>query len=527
MNLPHLTIAARYALATLALLLVAGLCIAGLSDPAYQRALLMATAAAVGSAAATFVVAARLVRRPIREVTRAALAMAKGDLHDRARVRGDDEITALADALNRLAGDLSETIGALREERDLLAGILDGMVEGVLVVDAHDRVILANRALRVLSMAFEDARGKLVLEAIRNAALKEALDAAHESDEPVMREIELGRLMPRKLLLRVSRLPGHRDRDREPNRKLGSTTGRRSEGAAGALAERGVIAVFHDVTDLRRLETIRTDFVANVSHELRTPVTAISTATETLLSGALDEPAEAAEFVDVIDRHAKRLRQLVDDLLDLAKLESKSFRLVLAELEVGPIIAHVAKLMEDPARRRGMSIVIEPPPERSPRSPGVPGGDGAARPTSLMPLRARVDRRALEQVLLNLLDNAIKYAGEGARVTLRARAEEGGQGVRISVVDDGAGISPVHLGRLFERFYRVDPGRSREIGGTGLGLAIVKHLVELMGGTIDVESELGKGARFNLRLQAPLGAAAEASLATAPPGRALAEGPAV
>ena len=145
-----------------------------------QLAALVATAAAVGSVAATFMVAARLVRRPIREVTRAALAMAAGDLGGRARVRGDDEITTLADALNRLAGDLSETIGTLREERDLLAGILDGMVEGVLVVDAQDRVILANRALRVLSMAFEDARGKLVLEAIRNAALKEALDAAHE-----------------------------------------------------------------------------------------------------------------------------------------------------------------------------------------------------------------------------------------------------------------------------------------------------------------------------------------------------------
>jgi two-component system, OmpR family, phosphate regulon sensor histidine kinase PhoR len=466
MNLPRLTIAARFAIASVILLIGAGLGLTALRSPEQRLDALIATAAAVGGAVATFTVAVRLVRRPIREVTRAALSMAKGDLYDRARVRGDDEIATLAEALNRLAGDLSETIATLREERDLLAGILDGMVEGVLVVDAHDRIVLANRALRGMTMAFEDAIGKLVLEAIRNAALKEALDAVRESDEPVVREIELGRLMPRKLLLRVSRLPG-----------------RGGEGKRGARpADRGTIAVFHDVTDLRRLETIRTDFVANVSHELRTPVTAISTATETLLGGALGAPEEAAEFVDVIDRHAKRLRQLVDDLLHMAKLESKSFRLVLADLEVYPIIDHVTKLMEDPARRRSMSIAIDP------------------RAPSREPLRARVDRRALEQVLLNLLDNAIKYAGEGAKVTLSARPQD--DMVEISVTDDGAGISPAHLGRVFERFYRVDAGRSRELGGTGLGLSIVKHLVELMGGTIEVVSELGKGASFTIRLHA-------------------------
>jgi two-component system, OmpR family, phosphate regulon sensor histidine kinase PhoR len=462
MKRPGLTIAARFAITSVLLLIAAGLSLTAFRSPTLRLEGLIATGAAVGGAVATFTVAVRLVRRPIREVTRAALSMATGDLYDRARVRGDDEIATLADALNRLAGDLSETIATLRGERDLLAGILDGMVEGVLVVDAHDRIVLANRALQGLTMAFEDAIGKLVLEVIRNATLKEALDAAQASNEPVVREIELGRLMPRKLLVRVSRLPGK-----------GS----------------GTIAVFHDVTDLRRLETIRTDFVANVSHELRTPVTAISTAAETLLGGALADPEEAAEFMDVIDRHAKRLRQLVDDLLDLAKLEAKSFRLVLADLEVSPIISHVATLMADPARRRKMSIDIDVPgPRRE-------------------PLRARIDRRALEQVLLNLLDNAIKYAGEGAKVTLRSRSL--GELIEISVTDDGAGISPLHLGRVFERFYRVDTGRSRELGGTGLGLSIVKHLVELMGGKIEVASELGKGASFTICLQPPSSASSE------------------
>jgi two-component system phosphate regulon sensor histidine kinase PhoR len=239
------------------------------------------------------------------------------------------------------------------------------------------------------------------------------------------------------------------------------------------------IAVFHDVTDLRRLETIRTDFVANVSHELRTPVTAITTATETLLGGALDDPDEAAEFVGVIDRHGKRLRQLVDDLLDLAKLEAKSFRLVLVELELRPIVDHAISLLEEQAKRRRMTVTM------------APGGEG---------LRARIDRRGLEQVLVNLLDNALKYAGEGAHVTVTTRAV--GERVEVAVADDGVGISPAHLGRVFERFYRVDAGRSRELGGTGLGLAIVKHLVELMGGTVDVESEPGKGATFTIKLPA-------------------------
>jgi two-component system phosphate regulon sensor histidine kinase PhoR len=239
----------------------------------------------------------------------------------------------------------------------------------------------------------------------------------------------------------------------------------------------GLILVFHDVTDLRRLETIRTDFVANVSHELRTPVTAITTATETLLGGALDHPEDAAEFVGVIDRHGKRLRQLVDDLLDLAKLEAKSFRLAPSELELRSVAERALSLMAEQARRRRMTLRL------------APEGEG---------LVARIDRRGLEQALVNLLDNAVKYAGEGTTVTVSIRAA--GDQVEIAVADDGVGISPAHLGRVFERFYRVDAGRSRELGGTGLGLSIVRHLVELMSGTVEVESELGKGATFTLRL---------------------------
>ena len=414
-------------------------------------------------------------RGTIRAVTRTAESIAAGD--HAARVPGDTDgdLGRLGEALNHVAKDLSGSIAALRTERDLLAGILDGMGEGVLLVGRDERIVLANQALRGMARIGDDAVGKLVLEAIRNAALKEALDDARAGGEPVAREIELGRVPPRRLLVRASRLPAQDGSRSSPSKP------------------RGVIAVFHDVTDLRRLETIRTDFVANVSHELRTPVTAISIAAETLLGGALADPPSAAEFVGVIDRHALRLRHLVDDLLDLSKLEAKGYRLALTDLDLGAVVTHTAALLFEPARRKRMTVDIEPMPD----------------------LQIRADRRAVEQVVMNLLENAIKYAGEGARVTLRAAARDGH--VELAVADDGVGIPAAHLGRLFERFYRVDAGRSRELGGTGLGLSIVKHLVELMGGTIRVDSEPGRGACFTLGFVPGGGAASSPSSPSSPP----------
>ncbi len=436
-------------------------------DKAVTRArlyLIAAVGAAIAAAILMSVFGAHLLTRPVRNLTQAALAMAGGDLEVHAPAQGTRETTELGRALNRLAKELLSAIEELRHERDLLANILDGMNEGVLVTDGDAQIVLANRALRAMTLVGEGTIGKSVIEVIRNPALHEALAAAGKSSDAVVREIELSGILPRKLLVRVSKLPNRRER---PERGLPNQT-----------TERGLLAVFHDVTDLRRLETIRTDFVANVSHELRTPITAIGTSAETLLAGALNDPDEAAEFVDVIDRHAKRLCQLVDDLLDLSKIESKNFRLTLVEQDVVPIVAHVARLLEEPARKRRVDLRVERHDEA---------------------LLCRVDRRALEQVLMNLLDNALKYAGDGAVVVITSRPRPGG-GVQLSVSDNGPGISPTHLGRIFERFYRVDAGRSREVGGTGLGLSIVKHIVELMNGTIDVASELGKGSTFTVSL---------------------------
>lgn len=430
----------------------------------WQKLVLLGVGAAIVVAAGVGAAATFLVTRPVHRLTRVALAMAEGDLSMRAPERGSGEVAQLARALNRLTAELSRSIRDLRAERDVLAGILDGMREGVLVLDGETRVVLANRALRGMVSLGDDAVGKTVLEAIRSARLAEAIDRARGQDEPVEIEVEFGHLfglgrsagftMPaaRRMLVRISRLQGDGGR---PN----------------------IIAVLHDVTDLRRLETIRTDFVANVSHELRTPITAISTAVETLQLGAINDPEEAPEFVEMIERHARRLRQLVDDLLDLSKIESRSLKIELQDLPVPPAVEHAVELCAEPARRRGVTVAVDEPPD--------------------LP-RARFDQRALEQILVNLLDNAVKYAGEGARVTVAVRVEDGR--VAISVADNGPGIAPQHLGRIFERFYRVDAGRSRDLGGTGLGLAIVKHLVELMGGSVDVESALGRGTKFTVRV---------------------------
>ena len=441
-----------------------------------RRLVLLGVAVAAGVAVAVGAAATSFIAHPVRDLTRFALAISKGDLSLRAPAQGTREVAQLARALNHLTDELSHSIGALRAERDVLTGVLEGMREGVLVLDCEGRIVLANRALREMTAVGDDAIGRSAIEAFRSAALAEAIELARRRSEPVDAEVELGRSSavgrtpafrfpaasgargsglavpsPRRVLVRISRLQGD--------------------------GKRGTVAVLHDVTDLRRLETIRTDFVANVSHELRTPITAISTAAETLLLGALKDPDEAAEFVDMIDRHGRRLRQLVDDLLDLSKIEAQSLRLALEDLAVAPVIAHAAHLLAEPARRRAVAVSVDQ------------GGDL---------LHARFDRRALEQVLMNLLDNAIKYAGEGARVTVTSRAE--GDHVAIAVSDDGPGIPPQHLGRLFERFYRVDAGRSRDLGGTGLGLSIVKHLVELMHGSIEVESALGRGTTFTVRL---------------------------
>jgi two-component system phosphate regulon sensor histidine kinase PhoR len=395
-------------------------------------------------------IAADRVSRVTPELAAAVRRMAGGDLGIRTHVEGQDEIADLGHAIDRLAERLSASLSELRAERDLGQRVIDGMQEGVLVLDADNRVELVNPSLRSMMLLGADVAGKELLEVIRHAELDDLLKRARSAKGVTLGEIELPGLKPRKLLV-----------------------------YAGAIAgeEQGLLAVFVDVTDLRRLESHRRDFVANVSHELRTPVTAVRSAAETLRESAIRDPVAAARFIDIIDRNAQRLQALIEDLLELSRLESKELKLRKEQVDVDAVAQIVLGLFRERAEKKGVRLSARIP-SPAPRLVG--------------------DQRALEQVLSNLVDNAVKYCPAGASVVVSAGQEDGA--TQITVEDTGPGIDARHLPRLFERFYRVDTGRSREVGGTGLGLSIVKHMAEAMGGEVGVESAVGKGTTFKVTL---------------------------
>lgn len=417
----------------------------------------LAVAALVAGGAAAAIVSELSVRwldESVRPLTDAARRMQDGDLTVRARVEAAEDVGQLGAAFDQLAGSFSRTVGELREERDLVSRILDGMQEGVLLLDKEGKVALMNPALREMLLLRADVIGQPLLEVVRHAELKELLDRARTTKTTCSGEVELGGLKPRRLLVRGTAFTQH----------------------AG-----GLLAVFFDVTDIRRLESLRRDFVANVSHELRTPVTAVLSAAETLDLALEKDPAGARRFLGIIERNAARLQGLIEDLLDLSRIESRELKLRPERFGFEPFASHLVGLFRERADKKKIAIRLE-----------------CGLASSGDPLQVVCDRRALEQVLTNLVDNAVKYCGEGATVVLRAEHHDGG--VRVLVEDNGPGIAEKHIGRLFERFYRVDAGRSREMGGTGLGLSICKHLVEAMGGSIDVRSTLGKGTTFEVVL---------------------------
>ena len=319
-----------------------------------------------------------------------------------------------------------------------------------MLLDQAGRIAMINPALREMLLLGSDAVGHAPIECIRNADLHGLLDRARKTGTDQSGEIEIGGIKPGRLLVHAAPLQG--------------------EGT-------GILAVLVDVTEVRRLETIRRDFVANVSHELRTPIATIAAAVETLRDAPPTDPRAMASFIEMIDRNSQRMMGLINDLLDLSRIESSEFHLNVEPIEIRAAVERVLAPLEAPAESKRILLKQEIAPD-------------------LPPIAA--DRRALDQVLTNLIDNAVKYSPEGASVTVRAAATS--TGIRISVEDTGPGIDERHRTRLFERFYRVDTGRSRELGGTGLGLSIVKHLAEAMGGAVEVESALGKGSTFTITL---------------------------
>ncbi|MBI2158691.1 MAG: HAMP domain-containing protein [Candidatus Rokubacteria bacterium] len=400
---------------------------------------------------------ARRLTRPVVEMQAVAGRMSEGDFGARASVRSPDEIGALGRALNALAARLRDRVQDLEQERAKATAILDAMVEGVIAVDGRDSVVLLNERVRVMfGLGPARGEGKPFLEAIRNVDLREILHESRAAGEGAVSRRELRLAGPVERRVQVNAVP---------LRLAGDET--------------GVVMVLHDVTELRRLEQVRTEFVANVSHELRTPLTAIHGYLETLLGGALEERDNARRFLEIVFRHTERLGRLLDDLTDLSNIELGRVSLRLEPVRLDEVVDSVLAIIGPKAAAGRVALAAELP---------------AALP------RVQADRDRLAQVLINLVDNAVKYTPAGGRVVVRARVVEGR--VEVAVSDTGVGIPPADLPRITERFYRVDKARSRELGGTGLGLAIVKHLVLAHGGELAIESEPGRGTTVRVVLPA-------------------------
>ena len=396
------------------------------------------------------------VTRPVVEMEDVARQMSEGNFRVRASVRSPDEIGTLGRSLNVMAGRLREKIDDLEREQAKATAILDAMVEGVIATDSHDHIILLNEGARgIFGLGQTRVERRPLLEVIRNVDLHGLLSESRAAadGEVVSREIKLPD--PPERVLQVHAVPLRFTGD-----------------------EPGVVIILHDITELRRLEQVRTEFVANVSHELRTPLTAIQGYLETLLDGALEEPQHARKFLEIVFRHTERLGRLTDDLTDLSNIELGRISLRIEPTDLTEVTESALAIIQPRAGSGRVTVKASLPAD--------------------MP-EVLADRDRLAQILINLVDNAVKYTPGGGHVWVEAQRLPSGM-VEVAVRDTGVGVPKADLPRLTERFYRVDKARSRELGGTGLGLAIVKHLVLAHGGDLGIESELWKGTtvRFTL-----------------------------
>jgi len=361
---------------------------------------------------------------------------------------GSDEIAVVARAFDVPIQELARRLEELTRDRARMEAILSGMVEGVLVLDRHGRMQLVNRAAQAMLHVDASAVGRLYLEVIRHPDISAQLTAALRGDDVEPQELPLGRDFTRVFFARAAPVAG---------------------------ASGGAVLVLHDITDLRRADQVRRDFVANVSHELRTPLTAIRGYIEALVD-ELPDPAQTRHFLEIVARHSGRMERLVTDLLRLARLDAKQEVLDVAPCEVQQIVGAVVADLSQAVEAKGQRITVAVAPDA-----GMIDADPAK----------------LHDILRNLVENAVNYSPEGAHVRIDAARRDGL--IDIVVSDSGPGIPPADLTRVFERFYRVDKARSRP-GGTGLGLAIVRHLVELHSGTVTAENRPEGGARFTVTL---------------------------
>lgn len=397
------------------------------------------------------------LNQPLQDIRKGAEQFASGHLQYRIYPAGSQELLLLAEAMNQMAAQLHDRIGQITQQRNELETMLASMVEAVLVVDSDERILRCNQAAgNLFKFDVSAARNRSIQEVIRNIEIQRFLKTTLHSQKPIEELLEL-------------------DFDGEQFLRAYGTLLKN-----GDQHIQGVLLVFHNITRLKQLENMRRDFAANVSHELKTPITAIKGFIETLQTGAMDDANAASRFLEIIARNANRLENIIDDLLALSKIEQgeENERIALTPNNIVDILHAAITACTPTANEKTISVTLDTPET----------------------LSGNVNADLLEQAVSNLLDNALKYSGAGSTIAVQGKRQNGQ--ILISVKDSGCGIPAEHLPRLFERFYRVDKARSRNLGGTGLGLAIVKHIVQAHQGTVSVESTVGKGSVFTIHLPA-------------------------
>lgn len=393
------------------------------------------------------------ITRPIINMTRIAKKITNREYNERLDVNRKDEIGQLGSAINLMAESLQEQLTRISENEEKLMTVLNNMSSGVILIDNNGRIILANPAVEwLLGEVIDDLIGKNHFEAGKQDSISDLIEHTLTTGETI--HTEIGISYPTKKYLNSNVVPIF--------------------DAKGNV--NGVLAVLHDITKIKKLENMRTEFVANVSHELRTPITAVKGFAETLLDGSIKDEETSRQFLQIIYNESDRLYRMIVDLLDLSKIELNKDILKIANIDLKTLIQDTLETMGPEINKKNIEILYY-----------------------LNPVYAEVDEDRIKQVIINLLNNALTYTPENGTIIIRLD-EFGKDKVKIEVEDTGIGIPSKNLSRIFERFYRVDKARSRESGGTGLGLAIVKHIIESHGGNIQVESEVGKGTKFKILL---------------------------
>lgn len=394
------------------------------------------------------------ITQPIEEITSVARSITRKEFKKRIHTNAKGEIGQLAQAINFMAISLEQQMSAIQENEKRLESILNNMFSGMMLISDTGRIVMMNSAAeKLLGYSAQESLGHIHSEVGQNTGLSRLIDRCLETGDKIREEIHV--YYPEEHIIDAN---------------LGAYTNEQGE-------IKGVIILLHDITAIRRLEKMRSEFVANVSHELKTPITSIKGFTETLLDGALEDPDISRSFLTIISEESDRLNRLITDILDLSKIEQKRMPLKIEEVDLSKLIKETVRIVRKEARAKNIAIYL--PAEET------------------MVLEA--DRDRLQQIILNLVSNAVNYTPNNGEVTITLRSTDD-KYVEMIIADTGIGIPPEHLPRIFERFYRVDKARSRESGGTGLGLAIVKHLVESHHGTIHVESKEGKGTTFTVTL---------------------------